>query len=454
MPRLLVSLVILTTLVVLASHQLASTPQPVIDTPITAGEVLVRLDEPGFALSDSVLGERLRGTVVSRLDDLRVVRLQLAADESVASAIARLEHAPFVDSVEPNHRVQGAHVPNDSYYSAQSEYLGAIGAPAAWEIELGNPGIIVAVLDSGIDVTHPDLINQLWTNNGESTPNGIDDDHNGCVDDFHGCSFVSTASADPTCGAPGSANIVDDDGHGTFVSGIIAAEGDNGFGISGVAPNVRILTVKILDCLGGGTAADAAAGLLYAAKLGARVANISFGADGDSRTLTAAIQEAHDRYNMVIVAATGNEGTSRVTFPARLPQTIAVGSSGAPGNTNVRSPFSDWGPQVTVAAPGLNIVSTIPPAFCETTWLCVSDGPYAVASGTSFAAPIVSGLAALIISHNPFIGAEAVRTSIIRTAEPLMDGDTPNWDGAGRIRLRAALDQPRYYLGVPGASKQ
>jgi subtilisin family serine protease len=212
--------------------------------------------------------------------------------------------------------------------------------------------------------------------------------------------------------------------------------------------------VKILDCRGGGTAADAAQGLLYAARIGARVANISFSADGESQTLANAIREAHGRYNMVIVAATGNAGEARVTFPARLPQTLAVASAGMPSNADQRSYFSDWGPEVGVAAPGLNIIGPVPEPFCETTWFCLEGQPYAIASGTSFAAPLVSALAALLISHNPNLGPETVRSLIEESAWPLPDNATPNWDGAGRIRMREALSQPRYYLGVPGTTRR
>jgi subtilisin family serine protease len=313
---------------------------------------------------------------------------------------------------------------------------------------------VVAVLDSGIDVEHEDLADKLWTNLLETAGNGSDDDRNGCVDDFHGCSLVTPDKADPACNMQANAGIRDDNGHGTFVSGIIGARANNSLGLAGAAPNVLLMPVKILDCLGGGTAADAAQGLLYAARMGARVANLSFGADGESLTLAAAIREAHFKYGMVIVTATGNEGRPTVSFPARLPEAIAVASSGMPEDPNVRSSFSDWGPQVAVAAPGLNIISTVPPEFCNVTWLCVQNGPYALASGTSFAAPLVSALAALVVSHTPNLSPEAVQDIIAASAEPLPDGAFPNWDGAGRIRMRDALAIPRFYLGVPGITSE
>jgi serine protease len=427
---------------------------PDLGAPAAAGRILIGLTDQARSLPDDVLAQRLGVEVVRRLPELGVVVARTKGGEDVRAAWARIHDLPWVDYAEPDHLLKADYVPNDSLFSGQSAYLNQIDAPAAWDVERGSDSLVVAVLDSGIDSEHEDLAGKLWTNILEVPGNGIDDDHNGCVDDVHGCGLVGPDEADPSCNAQANAGIRDDNGHGTFVAGIIAATADNGIGISGVAPGVKVMAVKILDCLGGGTASDAAAGLLYAARMGARVANLSFGANGESITLANAIREAHDRFGMVIVTATGNEGEAKVTFPANLPETIAVASSGAAGDANARSPFSDWGPEVSVAAPGLNIISTVPANLCNVNWLCVQNGPYALASGTSFAAPLVSGLAALVMSHTPNLSPDQVAAIIRSTAQPLPDGSTPNWDGAGRIRMRAALDQPRYYLGTAGNSKQ
>ncbi|HXH21513.1 MAG TPA: S8 family serine peptidase [Dehalococcoidia bacterium] len=434
--------------------QPAPRPAPDLDAPAAAGEVLVHLTPHAAALTDEMLESRLGLKVRERIADLGVLRAELTRGEGMAEAIARVSALPWVSFAEPNHLVRATYVPNDILFSGQTGYLDRIEASSAWDIERGHDAVVVAVLDSGIDFEHEDLREGLWQNLFEVPANGVDDDRNGCVDDVNGCSFVTPDEAGPGCNMQANAGIRDDNGHGTFVAGIIGARADNVTGISGVAPGVSLMAVKILDCLGGGTAADAAQGLLYAARMGARVSNLSFGADGESVTLGNAIREATNRYGMVIVTATGNEGHARVSFPARLPETIAVASSGAPGDPNARSPFSDWGPEVTVAAPGLNIISTVPPNFCNVTWLCVQDGPYALASGTSFAAPLVSGLAALLISHTANLSPSAVKALIASTAEPLPDAGTPNWDGAGRIRMRRALSVPRFYLGAPGIAKQ
>jgi subtilisin family serine protease len=424
-------------------------PQP---PAAVAGEAIVRLRPGALALTDVALGRRLDAEVIERLPELQSLHLRLRRGEAVSRAVTRLRRLPLVSHAEPNHVLRAAMIPTDPLFTAQSAYLNLIEAPAAWDLELGQETVLVAVLDTGIDIEHPDLKGKVWSNAREALPNGIDDDNNGCIDDQNGCSFVSQSAAAPACGPTGQTLIKDDHGHGTFVAGIIAARGNNGQGSIGVAPGVTILPVKILDCEGGGTAADAARALLYAAGVGARVANISFGADGESQTLANAIREAHNRFGMVIVAATGNSGRRGVTFPARLPETLAVASSGTALDDRARSPFSDWGVEVKVAAPGLNVVSTVPSEHCDV-WVCLPGQPYAVSSGTSFAAPIVSGLAALLISHNPNLSAGAVQSLILATADPLADGDTPNWDGAGRIRMSLALRQPRYYLGIPGVSK-
>lgn len=455
MLRLLPAVLLVALLVLLAgrSERRLHSANPDLLSPAAPGEVLVSLAPAAAKLSDAMIEARLGARVAGSIPGLGVVRLTLDG-ETTAQAVARMSGLPWVHYVEPNHLYAASFVPNDSLFSGQTGYLNAVDAVSAWDIERGLESVAVAVLDSGIDEEHEDLAEKLWTNIHEVPGNGIDDDRNGCVDDVHGCSLVTSENADPSCNMQPGAGMRDDNGHGTFVAGIIGARADNAIGISGAAPGVKIMAVKILDCLGGGTAADAAKGLLYAARMGARVANLSFGADGESQTLANAIREAHDRYGVVVVTATGNEGRSTVSFPARLPETIAVASSGRPENPDLRSPFSDWGPQVTIAAPGLNIISTVPLAFCNVTWLCVQNGPYALASGTSFAAPLVSALSALIISHTPNLSPEAVRQIMTSTADDLPDGLTANWDGAGRIKMRAALSVPRYYLGAPGIARE
>jgi subtilisin family serine protease len=246
--------------------------------------------------------------------------------------------------------------------------------------------------------------------------------------------------------------VADDSGHGTFVAGIIAATGNNGTGVIGAAPGVTLLPVKVLDCTGAGTTADAAAGILYAVRNGAQVINLSFGGDQPSRTLLEAIITATESFGAVVVAASGNQGGQGVTYPARYWQVIAVGASGR-NPPDARASFSNWGPEVDVVAPGTDVVSTVPQALCDGRWLCAGGQPYSVASGTSFAAAQVAALAALIRSHSPALTTNEVQFVIRAAAYPLPDGATPGWSGAGRIRMRRALDAILFRIGAPGVAR-
>jgi subtilisin family serine protease len=208
------------------------------------------------------------------------------------------------------------------------------------------------------------------------------------------------------------------------------------------------MPVKILDCAGGGSVFDAAQGILYAARNGARVANLSFGMNGESALLASAIRQAYNGYGMIVVAATGSTGEPFVQFPARMQEVIAVASSGSQDSDDARSPFSNWGAPVSVTAPGYGITSTVARGFCPTGWHCLADQPYAIASGTSFAAPMVTALAALLLSEKPDLPPELVRGIIQATAIDLPDEGEIYWDGAGRIRIFEAMRFARYYLGT------
>jgi len=300
-----------------------------------------------------------------------------------------------------------------------------------------------------MDVTHADLKANLWTSAADIPGNGVDDDANGCVDDLHGCNFAERSSSCPAA-APGPNNdIADDNGHGTFVAGVAAARGNNSAGVTGMAPNAAVMTVKVLDCEGAGSALAATQGVLYAAKSGAKVINMSFGADEESLTLRAAIAEAHDRYGVVVVAAAGNSGASSVAYPARDEKVIAVAASDHKNPDNKAS-FSNWGPQVTVAVPGVDIASTLPAKYCGPGWSCTSGQPYAIGSGTSFSSPLVAGVVALILSKGPPMSPDAVKNRLTTTAVDLPDGPYSRWDGAGRVQADLALEGKSYQVGVSG----
>ena len=307
--------------------------------------------------------------------------------------------------------------PDDADFEGQWA-LNLLGAPAFWQTGSGA-GLIVGVLDSGIQLNHPDLFTQIWTNQAEIAANFIDDDSNGKIDDIHGWHFYNSGLQ--------NANVSDDFGHGTHVSGIIAAA-NNGSGTSGVAPASQIMPVKVLDQYGQGHASDIAAGIIYAVDNGAQIINLSIGTSEDIPILKNAIEYA-DSQGAIIVAAAGNDGTNSVDYPAKYPQVLAVAAS---DSCDLRASFSDYGAEIEITAPGVRICST---GYCAPTRDCSNPNFYFYKSGTSMASPHVAGVAALIWSAEPALSAAEVRA---RLANAALDLAAPGWDiytGWGRVNL-------------------
>jgi hypothetical protein len=402
--------------------------------PRTSGAVIV-----GVARDESVLqvARRIeaRGYTVRRqIDDLHALEATGTSQDAAAVA-GHLAAVPGVRYAEPVVTVLAADNPTDPLYAKQSSYLSAVNAPAAWDIEKGKADVIVAVVDTGVDIRHPDLQANIWVNPGEIANNGADDDANGCVDDLNGCAFVSDSS--PGCENVTNGFVRDDIGHGTFVAGVIAAAA-NGNGMVGVARGVRVMPVKVLDCYGVGDSVATARGVLYAARNGARVINMSLGGLQDAEVLREAVGQATRDYGALVVAAAGNDGTLGVAFPARLPEALAVGAA-AQGNPDKRAPFSSFGPEVDVVAIGEDVVGTIPESRCFLFLPCLSSTPFATGSGTSFSAPQVSGLAALMLSMKRDLSPAQLTDIIKGSATAVPPGNTPGWAGAGRINMLAAL---------------
>ena len=249
---------------------------------------------------------------------------------------------------------------------------------AAWAT-VGTPTYspIVAILDSGIDLTHPDLSANIWVNPGETKDNR-DDDGNGYIDDVNGYNFVDN-----------NAGCTDDYGHGTMIAGIIGAVKGNNQGLSGICPTVRMMSVKVLDHQGEGKADNVIKGIFYAVANGADIINISFAQEKPSPVLETALEYAY-RKGIVIIAAAGNYGVSTPYYPAYSKYTISVAAM----NTNgYISSMSNYGDYIDVLAPGIDIYSTYPGS--DPTKL------YAVKDGTSLAAGFVSGVAALVKAYKP-----------------------------------------------------
>ncbi|MDQ8203491.1 S8 family serine peptidase [Pelagicoccus sp. SDUM812003] len=295
--------------------------------------------------------------------------------------------------------------PNDQRYQADDQWgLGpksefGINASEGWSLRTNTDNAVIAIIDTGLRLDHEDLAANLWTNVSEIPNNGRDDDNNGYIDDIHGINAI-TNSGDPS----------DDNGHGTHVSGIAGAVGDNGIGIAGVAWSTRLMAIKALNSDGRGTTADMIRALDYAGLSGASVVNASWGSDKRSSALEQAIQRLRSK-GIVLVAAAGNDGVdisevgNRV-YPAcfDLDNIITVAASSKTGGQTFQS---NWGRAVVdIAAPGFGIVST---------WHTASNA-YTSNSGTSMAAPYVSGMIALAAAEYPTASPSELIDRICLTA--------------------------------------
>jgi subtilisin family serine protease/PKD repeat protein len=390
-----------------------------------------RTDEPGSAVSDLA----------------RIYRLKLNDGVDVQTAVAALSADPNVEYAEPDYiaraadtqrisgwtvshpltpalpkgpeRSAGASVrfqsvaPDDPLYPAQWG-LAKIGAEAAWSVVTGTPAVDIAIVDSGIDLTHPDFANQLWINPGEIADNGVDDDNDGYVDDVNGWDFVY-----------GTNNVVDENGHGTEVAGVAGAGANNGVGIAGLCWNCRLMVVKVMQPSGIANYSDVAAGVAYAASKGAKVINLSVGGYADSRALRDAITAAVAQ-GAVVVGGAGNDNVSTPFYPAAYDNVLAVAGTTI---SDTKSTFSDYGTWVDVSAPAVNITTTL------------MGSNYGPASGTSLAAPFVSGLAGLLRSLHPDWSPALVGAQIIHTTDDIdsANPDHAGWLGDGRINAGKAV---------------
>jgi subtilisin family serine protease len=340
------------------------------------------------------------------------VRTSLPVDQ----ALAALAASPSVLTAEPDYVQRQVATPNDTYYGLEwglhntgQTIQGQVGVadadidmPEVWDITTGDPNFVIAVIDSGTQWTHPDLDGNIWSNPGEIAGNGVDDDGNGYVDDVRGWDFYS-----------GDNNPDDGDGHGTHTAGTIGAEGNNGTGVAGVNWRCRIMPLRFLGPFGGSTS-DAIAAVEYAAGKGVKVSNNSWGGGPYSSGLFNAIN-ASKGVGHIFVAAAGNAGTNNDSspfYPANynLDNVISVAAT---DNRDALASFSNYGAStVDLGAPGVNIASTY------------TGSSYVWSSGTSMAAPHVSGVVALVYQQNPGFTYSQVVGKILDSVRPVsaLDG--------------------------------
>ncbi len=312
----------------------------------------------------------------------------------------------------------------------QQWYLETIKAREAWQITTGSKDIIIGVIDTGIDYTHPDLKGSLWINTAEKNGiSGIDDDNNGFIDDSLGWDFTDA----PRFSDSGDYIDPDNDpideygsGHGTQIAGIIAAQANNGIGIAGIGPNLSVMNLRAGTASGYLEEDDVANALIYALDNGARIVNMSFGDVALSRFLKDIIYYTYQQ-GLILTASAGNSGNDEIHYPSGLAETISVGATDEDDNV---CGFSNYGPTVDCVAPGSEIIST------------AVNGKYNVVSGTSFSTPIVSAIAGLILSVNPDFNSERVRNILKTSADDILYYGWDNYSGAGRVSAYNAVNVP------------
>lgn len=372
---------------------------------------------PAFKTLDKIRGKSLPGSKLHRLTEHfeHLERWVVSDDISAHMIASKLSQHPDIEYAEPVPVNKLLYTPNDPEYDAGNQfYLSVIKAAAAWDTDTGDPNVLIAIIDSGIDIDHPDLQGNLWTNPNESL-NQADDDNNGYTDDINGWDFFN----DDNDVRPSSGNT-----HGTHVAGIAAATTDNGVGVASISFNASYLPLKIGSDDGSSLAFGYEA-ILYAAAMGADVINCSWGSTQYSQTAADIIKQVTEDGSLV-VAAGGNDNNQSIYYPAGYTEAIAVANT---QNDGTKSLSSNYGPFIDVNAPGTNIYSTFP------------NNTYGTSSGTSMASPVVAGLAALIKSTFPDIDNDQIRAQLLGTATRISLGnDTDKYlIGRGQVRADVAL---------------
>lgn len=321
---------------------------------------------------------------------------------------------------------------NDPQLSS-SWHLNKIQTDRAWDLTTGSSDVVVAVIDSPFALAHEDLSSKWFTNSGETgntqngdtcwdgsakdkSTNNCDDDANGYVDDWRGYDFINDDNNVQAGLTNPSGDAVD---HGTLVAGTVAATANNSKGSVGVDQNTKIMPLQIFDDDGNATTTDVVAAVEYATANGANIINMSLGSNGSDSLLRTAIQDAVDN-NVSVIASSGNcalndeplcyslTSPGRMTWPALFPETIAVGAT---TSTDTRASFSSYGPMLDLSAPGVSVGPI--PYFTSAN----QTTAYATASGTSFSAPIVAGIASLLISQDDTLTPAEIRDILSESAE-------------------------------------
>jgi subtilisin family serine protease len=395
-------------------------PRSQADPDFVPGEILLKfkssvpLPERAFALA------ALRSRALARISSLNAYVVRIPEDATVEEMVEAFGRNPDIAYVQPNYIYRACLTPNDKYFedqyalfnkgqqvgwvpgSPQGKPSADIKATSAWEETTGIAGVVIGIVDTGVDLNHPDLKNKIKS---------------------RGYDFVN-----------GDTDATDDNGHGTMVAGIAAAETNNYEGIAGVAWNSKILPVKVLDQFGSGTTVTIVNGILWAVDNGAQILNLSFGAPAKDNAVEEALKYAFETKGVFIAAAAGNDNTA-VYYPAAYDRYVCA--TAATDYNDQRTTWSNFGPEIDVAAPGDKIITTYPVALTP-----AGFQPYKFQDGTSMASAHVAGLAALIRGIKPALTPSDVMNIIRYAADDVNSSIHKGRDvfiGYGRINMEKAL---------------
>jgi subtilisin family serine protease len=367
----------------------------------SADGLLVRFDGSASNAAVERAVAAAGGTLEPSANDAGFTKVS-AGSKPAAEVLAALADSPVVDLVEPNRIRYADAVPSDPRYSNQASYLEAIHLPEAWDRVTGNDAMVMAIIDSGVQLSHPDLTGRI----------------------VPGYDFVNR-----------DATPEDDFGHGTMVAGIAAASTNNGIGVAGAIWAGKIMPIKVLDSQGAANDDNIAAGIRYAVDRGADVINLSLGGPGASSVLQNAVDYATTN-DVVVVGAAGNDGDTEPHYPAACDGVVAVGAVDNFGNL---ASFSSRGPWISIVAPGVSITTTSR----------VSN--YGQGSGTSFSSPLVAAVAFLLRAADPNATQQSIVARLLDSADDLGAPGFDNLTGVGRVNAEAALDETTFSTASAGS---